>query len=157
MLILDEPTIGLDPIARRAVWEQLRQARRAGETTVLLTTARAALVTGKALAASIRGLMQGLIVAVLAALLGVPLRLDPAAMAGTIVVVVIGSAVFSTFSLSIACLVKTRERFHGDRPGLDDAPLFRQQRDLPDCVMPAWLRMIARVNPLTYLVDALRR
>jgi ABC-2 type transport system ATP-binding protein len=38
VLILDEPTIGLDPIARRGVWEQLRQARRAGETTVLLTT-----------------------------------------------------------------------------------------------------------------------
>lgn len=38
VLILDEPTIGLDPIARRAVCDQMRQARRAGETTVLLTT-----------------------------------------------------------------------------------------------------------------------
>ena len=38
VLILDEPTIGLDPIARRAVWERMRQARQVGTTTVLLTT-----------------------------------------------------------------------------------------------------------------------
>lgn len=117
---------------------------------------RAALVTGKALAASIRGLVQGLIVAVLAALLGVPLRLDPASVACTIVVVVIGSAVFSTFSLSIACLVKTRERFMGIGQVLTMPLFFASNAIYPIAVMPAWLRVIARANPLTYLVDALR-
>ena len=37
LLFLDEPTIGLDPFARRAVWETLRQLARAG-STILLTT-----------------------------------------------------------------------------------------------------------------------
>jgi ABC-2 type transport system ATP-binding protein len=38
VLFLDEPTIGLDPIARRAVWERLRESRRGSAMTVLITT-----------------------------------------------------------------------------------------------------------------------
>ncbi len=37
LLLLDEPTTGLDPQARQAIWERIRALRRAG-TTVLLTT-----------------------------------------------------------------------------------------------------------------------
>jgi ABC-2 type transport system ATP-binding protein len=38
VLFLDEPTIGLDPAARRAVWEYIGQLRERFGTTVLLTT-----------------------------------------------------------------------------------------------------------------------
>jgi ABC-2 type transport system ATP-binding protein len=38
VLFLDEPTIGLDPLARRTVWEHLEQLRREYGTTVFLTT-----------------------------------------------------------------------------------------------------------------------
>jgi ABC-2 type transport system ATP-binding protein len=38
VLFLDEPTIGLDPIARRAVWDRLLESRRQFETTILITT-----------------------------------------------------------------------------------------------------------------------
>jgi ABC-2 type transport system ATP-binding protein len=38
LLILDEPTIGLDPIARAGVWERLQELRAAAGTTILLTT-----------------------------------------------------------------------------------------------------------------------
>ena len=37
LLFLDEPTIGLDPFARRSVWESLRRLTRSG-STILLTT-----------------------------------------------------------------------------------------------------------------------
>jgi ABC-2 type transport system ATP-binding protein len=38
VLFLDEPTIGLDPLARHAVWERLRMLRHDYGMTVLLTT-----------------------------------------------------------------------------------------------------------------------
>jgi lipooligosaccharide transport system ATP-binding protein len=37
LLVLDEPTTGLDPQARRLVWERIRTLKRGG-TTILLTT-----------------------------------------------------------------------------------------------------------------------
>ena len=38
VLFLDEPTIGLDPVARRTVWERLQQLRQSQDMTILLTT-----------------------------------------------------------------------------------------------------------------------
>ena len=38
LLVLDEPTIGLDPIARGDVWERVQNLRREARTTILLTT-----------------------------------------------------------------------------------------------------------------------
>lgn len=38
VLFLDEPTVGLDPTARRAVWEHVRSLRELEGTTILLTT-----------------------------------------------------------------------------------------------------------------------
>jgi ABC-2 type transport system ATP-binding protein len=38
VLFLDEPTIGLDPVARRSVWERLLELRGTFQMTVLITT-----------------------------------------------------------------------------------------------------------------------
>jgi ABC-2 type transport system ATP-binding protein len=38
LLILDEPTIGLDPIARAAVWDRIGEVREATGMTVFVTT-----------------------------------------------------------------------------------------------------------------------
>jgi ABC-2 type transport system ATP-binding protein len=38
VLFLDEPTVGLDPLAREVVWDQLRRLHREFRTTIVLTT-----------------------------------------------------------------------------------------------------------------------
>jgi len=38
VLFLDEPTLGLDPLARKAVWEHIEQLRASYGTTIFLTT-----------------------------------------------------------------------------------------------------------------------
>ncbi|HTS52901.1 MAG TPA: ATP-binding cassette domain-containing protein [Burkholderiales bacterium] len=38
VLFLDEPTVGLDPLARHAVWQRIRDLRRDFGTTILMTT-----------------------------------------------------------------------------------------------------------------------
>jgi ABC-2 type transport system ATP-binding protein len=38
LLVLDEPTVGLDPIARDGVWQRVEELRTATGMTVLLTT-----------------------------------------------------------------------------------------------------------------------
>jgi ABC-2 type transport system ATP-binding protein len=38
VLFLDEPTVGLDPLARKAVWDHIQQLRAEYDTTIFLTT-----------------------------------------------------------------------------------------------------------------------
>jgi ABC-2 type transport system permease protein len=119
-------------------------------------TPRAALVLGKALSAGVRGLSQAIIIYVLALLLGVQLNWHPLYLLGVILAVILGAAFFSTFSLIIACLVKTRERFMGIGQVLTMPLFFASNAIYPIAIMPGWLQVISRINPLTYEVDALR-
>ena len=73
-----------------------------------------------------------------------------------LVFIVLGAAIFSTFSLVIACVVKTRERFMGIGQILTMPLFFASNAIYPLGLMPDWLQAVARANPLTYQVDALR-
>ena len=117
---------------------------------------RSALVLGKAIASSARGMSQGVVVYACAALLGVKLSFAPLGLLGVAALIFIAAALFSTFSLIIACIVRTRERFMGIGQLLTMPIFFASNAVYPIELMPGWLQAIARVNPLTYLVDGLR-
>jgi ABC-2 type transport system permease protein len=53
--------------------------------------------------------------------------------------------------------VKTRERFMGVGQVLATPLFFASNAVYPTAIMPGWLRTISHLNPLTYVVDALRR
>ena len=97
-----------------------------------------------------------MVIYALAWLLGVAINWNPLALLGVLLVVVLSAAFFSTFSLIIACLVKTRERFMGIGQVLTMPLFFASNAIYPISIMPAWLQVISHVNPLTYEVDALR-
>src|ERR1700676_3834059 len=117
---------------------------------------RSSLVLGRAISSTARSICQMLFVYAIAFLLHVQLRFGAFALGGVVLAVMLGSAVFSTFSLIVACLVKSRERFMGIGQVLTMPLFFASNAIYPLSLMPSWLRVVARVNPLTYQVDALR-
>ncbi len=117
---------------------------------------RAALVLGKGVSAGARALSQVVIVYALSLVLGVKIDWNPAALAGVICAALLGAACFAMLSLIIACLVKTRERFMGIGQVLTIPLFFASNAIYPISIMPGWLQVISRINPLSYEVDALR-
>jgi len=119
-------------------------------------TPRTALVLGKALSAGVRGVTQAIVVYALALAIGVKMNWNPLALLGVLATVILGAAFFSTFSLVIACLVKTRERFMGIGQVMTMPLFFASNAIYPISIMPRWLQIVSVVNPLSYEVDALR-
>lgn len=117
---------------------------------------RSALVLGKALSSSIRGLSQAIVIYLCAALMGVGLDFDPRGIVLVILFIAVGAGLFSTFSLIIACIVKTRERFMGIGQVLTMPIFFASNAIYPVSLMPRWLKAVSSLNPLTYEVDGLR-
>jgi ABC-2 type transport system permease protein len=135
------------------IWE-----RDAGVLNKLLVTPtpRAALVTGKAFAAGVKALVQAMVVILIAAALGVALTWNPLRLAGTALVVVLGSAFFACLSMSIAGIVLTRDRLMGIGQAITMPLFFASNALYPIALMPGWLQAVSRANPLSYEVDALR-
>jgi ABC-2 type transport system permease protein len=84
------------------------------------------------------------------------LNWSPLALLNVLVIIILAATLFSTFSLVIACIVKTRERFMGVGQVLTMPLFFASNAIYPTDMMPGWLKMVSHLNPLTYVVDALR-
>jgi ABC-2 type transport system permease protein len=135
------------------IWE-----RDAGVLAKLMVTPtpRAALVAGKAFAAGLRSVIQGLAVLILAAVLGVGLTVNPLKLAGAAVALVLGSSFFCCLSITIAGLVLKRDRLLGIGQAITMPLFFGSNALYPIAIMPTWLRVLNHVNPLSYEVEALR-
>jgi ABC-2 type transport system permease protein len=135
------------------IWE-----RDVGQLQRLLATPipRMAIVLGKASGAGIRALTQATVLLIVIAITGIGIEWRPLQIAGALVLLVLGTAGFACLSMVLASLVKTRERFMGIGQ-LILMPLFFASSALyPLSIMPTWLRIVARVNPLTYEVHGMR-
>jgi ABC-2 type transport system permease protein len=117
---------------------------------------RRALVMGKSLAAGLRNAQQVFVLYGLAALVAAKIRWNPLLILAALGLVIIGSALFCALSMIVACLVRNRDRFVGANQLLLLPLFFASNALYPVAMMPAWLQVIAKLNPLSYLVDALR-
>jgi ABC-2 type transport system permease protein len=135
------------------VWE-----RDVGLLTKLLSTpsSRIAIVVGKALAAGVRGIFQGIMIFALALIVGVNLRFDPLDVAGVFLVVVLFAMCFASLSMTLASFLKTRDRMMGIGQAITIPLFFGSNAIYPISLMPGWLQAVSQFNPLTYVVDAMR-
>ncbi len=136
------------------IWE-----RDVGQLQRLLATPlpRTAIVLGKAAGACVRALVQALLLLAVLAIAGIPVRWSAPGVIGALGMLMLGTAAFACMSMLLAAAVKERERFMGIGQ-LVMMPLFFASSALyPLNIMPGWLHVIARVNPLTYEVQGLRQ
>jgi len=135
------------------IWE-----RDAGVLTKLMVTPtpRSALITGKAFASGVRSLVQGVVVLIIAALLGVSFTVNPLKLVSALIILAVGSAFFSCLSMTLAGIVVARDRLMGIGQAITMPLFFSSSALYPAKIMPGWLQVISRVNPLTYEVEALR-
>jgi ABC-2 type transport system permease protein len=135
------------------VWE-----RDAGLLNKLLSTPspRSSIIVGKALAASVRGLFQAIMIFALALIIGVNLRFDPFDVLGVLAVIVVFAMCFSSLSMILASFLKTRDRMMGIGQAITMPLFFASNAIYPISLMPTWLQVISKFNPLSYVVDAMR-
>jgi ABC-2 type transport system permease protein len=115
-----------------------------------------ALITGKSFAAGVRSVAQVVGVLALAYLMGVGLTINPLRILGAMGIVMLGAAFFACLSMTLAGLVRSRDRLMGIGQAITMPLFFASNALYPVNVMPAWLHVLSKVNPLSYEVDALR-
>jgi ABC-2 type transport system permease protein len=136
------------------IWE-----RDVGQLQRLLAAPlpRTAIVLGKSAGACVRALVQALLLLIVVAAAGIGIRWSVDGVLGALAMLTLGTAAFASLSMLLAAGVKERERFMGIGQ-LIMMPLFFASSALyPLSVLPGWLHVIARVNPLTYEVQGLRQ
>ncbi len=135
------------------VWE-----RDMGLLTKLLSTPSriSSIVIGKALAASIRGVFQAVVIFALALIIGVNLRFDVFDVVGVFVVIILFAMCFSSLSMLLASFFKTRDRMMGIGQAITMPLFFASNAIYPTSIMPTWLQYVSKFNPLSYVVDAMR-
>jgi ABC-2 type transport system permease protein len=112
-----------------------------------------AVLTGRALAAAMVGMIQGAIVLVFAPVFA-PVSLgDMAAAAGALA---LGSMVSGILGLLVAARLRSVENFAGVINVVLFPLLFVSGALYPTAGMPAPLRLLALINPVTYQVDLMR-
>ncbi|MGH3581859.1 MAG: ABC transporter permease [Mycobacterium sp.] len=135
------------------VWD-----RDAGILAKLMVTPApaSALITGKAFAAGVRSIAQVVGVMVIAYLMGIHLTANPLRILAAMGVVVLGSAFFACLSMTLAGLVRNRDRMMGIGQAITMPLFFASNALYPVDIMPPWLRWLSAINPLSYEVNALR-
>lgn len=135
------------------VWE-----RDLGLLNKLLSTPapRSTIVLGKALSAGVRGIFQAVAVLILALIIRVKILFNPLSVLGVFMIIILFGMCFSSLSMSLAPLFRTRERMMGIGQAITMPLFFASNAIYPLSLMPAWLKAIAVINPLSYVVDAMR-
>jgi ABC-2 type transport system permease protein len=138
------------------VWD-----RRLGFLNKVLSTpvSRGAVIFSKVLNAALRSMFQATIILILAVIFGLQVSstFSPLNILGVYVAIFLLCVGLSSVFLALA-LRSTRWETQMAVVNLVNLPLmFASNTFFPISMMPDWIQAIARVNPVSYLTDALRQ
>ncbi|OPY35505.1 MAG: ABC-2 type transporter [Methanoregula sp. PtaU1.Bin051] len=120
-----------------------------------LPTPRASILIGKILFITGRGLIQATIILVVALLIGATL-ISPVQYGLTYLVLFLFGMLISAFATTIALYLDDHDSYSAFNTMISMPLFFTSSALMPYDVMPAWLAAIARVNPLSFAIDAVR-
>lgn len=118
---------------------------------------RSAIILGKAASTAMRAVVLSCLVLAVVAVTGIPLEWSPLRLVCALAAIAVGAVLLSALSMIIASAVRTREQFMGLGQLITLPLLFASNALYSISIMPGWLQGVARVNPLTYQVEVLRR
>ena len=121
-----------------------------------LPISRASIVVGKMLSVAIRTAFQLLIVLLVAFVLGVRSATGVWGIPLLLFIAVLLTFAFSGISIAVGALVKQPETFWAVVNFLTVPLLFTSSALFPLEFVPAWLRAIAYLNPVTYAINSMR-
>jgi len=138
------------------VWD-----RRLGFLNKVLSTpvSRGAIIFSKVLNAGLRSMFQATIILILAVIFGLQVSstFTPLNIFGVYAAIFLLSVGLSSVFLALA-LRSTRQETQMAIVNLINLPLMFASNSLfPISMMPDWIQVIVRVNPVSYLTDALRQ
>lgn len=120
-----------------------------------LPTPREDILIGKILFITGRGIIQTTIILVIAVLIGATL-LSPIQYGLIYIVLFLFGMLISAFSTTIALYLDDHDSYSAFNTMISMPLFFTSSALMPYDVMPAWLATIARVNPLSFAIDAVR-
>ncbi len=117
---------------------------------------RGAIPFGKMLAIMLQNGIQVVAIIIIAALLGVPFQCGFWGLVPIIFIAMMFGGILSSLALSLAASIKTMETLMALMNLLMMPLMFASNAMFPTTVMPSWLAVIAKINPVTYAVGPIR-
>ena len=122
---------------------------------VVAPVRRSSIVVGKCLGGVAIAMIQGVVLLALAGLAGVPY--DPVLLLGILVLQLLIAFTVTAFGVMVATTIRQAQTFNTVMQVLLFPMIFLSGAMFPVSDLPSWLRVLNRVNPLTYAVDPMRR
>ncbi|KUG19339.1 MAG: ABC transporter permease [Methanomicrobiaceae archaeon] len=116
---------------------------------------RESILISKILFITVRGILQTTIILILAVLIGATM-LHPVQYGLTYLILFLFGVFISAFSTTVALYLDDHDSFAAFTAMITMPLFFTSSALMPYDVMPGWLRVAARVNPLSFAIDAIR-
>jgi len=116
---------------------------------------RESMLYGKILFIGVRGLMQSTVILLIAMLLGVRVS-NPVSIVLIYLTLFLFSVFFSALSTMIGMYLSDHDSYSAVNSMISMPLFFTSSALMPYEVMPAWLRTLARLNPVSYAIDSTR-